>query len=96
MKHYVKWCLWLLALAGTGCAYYNTLFNAKRLYRQAEKIRRESDAAVLPAPADELYGRVIKKTAKVLKFYPQHSCVDEALLVMGMAFYRRGEHGPVS
>jgi len=76
------------------CAYYNTLFNAKRYYRQAERIRNESDSKELPGQARSLYSRVIKKTAKVLKYYPQHKCVDEALLVMGMAFYRQGEYEP--
>ena len=81
-----------LTALGLACAYYNTLFNAKRLYEKAERIRVESDQADLPKSAGKLYKDVVKKTAKVLKFYPQHSCVDEALLVMGMAFYRQGEY----
>jgi TolA-binding protein len=74
------------------CAYYNTLFNAKRLFDRAENIRRESTTDQIPPAASEFYAQAIKKTAKVLKFYPQHACVDEALLVMGKAFYYQGEY----
>lgn len=46
----------------------------------------------LPLAASQLYNKAIEKAAKVVVFYPQSKWVDDALLLMGQAFYRKGEY----
>ncbi|MBT3604901.1 MAG: tetratricopeptide repeat protein [Candidatus Latescibacteria bacterium] len=75
--------------------YYNTFYNAKHSYQIAEQTRKESEtpgSRLTPAVYRELYKRVIAKASAVLELYPKSKWVDNALLLIGKAFYWREEH----
>jgi len=97
--------LWLLAallLALPGCVYFNTYYNAQKYYRQAEKARRldeESQAAAGArkrkrdtVKASELYDKAARAASRVLEQYKDSDRVDDAMFLMGRAFYWQGDY----
>ena len=78
----------LLVLASlAGCAYYNGMYNANRLARQAEKAEREGrtfDAA-------SLWGQAGVKADTMLARHGSSQWVDDALLIRGKAYQRLGD-----
>ena len=80
------------ALAGAllllgGCVYYNALYNAERLFEKGERHRR----AGLDSLAAARYADVIDKAAGGFRREPDGEWADDALLLMGRAYLRRGE-----
>ncbi|HCR16079.1 MAG TPA: hypothetical protein DIU35_01235 [Candidatus Latescibacteria bacterium] len=81
----------------SSCVYYNTFYNAKKKYRQAEKRREEAENApdsrrntrAIYAYRD-LYMKVIRKASVVLDRHPKSKWVDDSLLLIGKCFYWRG------
>ncbi len=77
----------------TGCAKYNTYYNAKRAFDSAE---HERDEAIKqhkdpPKPTGQQktnYETAARKAQKILDEYPGHSLTDDALFLQGKAYYR--------
>ncbi|MDZ7264767.1 MAG: tetratricopeptide repeat protein [candidate division KSB1 bacterium] len=93
-------------LAGSfGCAYYNTFFNAKKFYNDAEKerLKRENDvrkrgqaakqggSQVTPSEIKN-YDKSIEKASKVLELFPKSKYVDDALFLLGQCFFRKEDY----
>jgi hypothetical protein len=77
----------VLCVAGTGCAYYNGLYNAKDLARRAERAAergREFEAR-------SLWGQVAVKAETVLVRFPRSKHADEARFLLGRSLERTGE-----
>jgi cellulose synthase operon protein C len=113
MRRSLFLCCCMLALAGCSSssfvgrridnftAYYNTLYNANRLYEQAVAIPDQQAEAVdrsllLPVFLDPLaieesadLENVITKSADVLREHPGSGWVDDALLLIGKAYYHQ-------
>ncbi len=79
-------------------AYFNTFYNAQRLFSDAEdeviKSRRdflEQSGGVkvftIPASARQKFQSSIEKNSKILTFYPDSKWVDDALLMIGKAYF---------
>jgi TonB family protein len=70
------------------------MFNAKRDFRQAknlEKRRLETrSSSIISLDEDNLYKGVVRRCAKVLADYPDSKWVDDALFLMGNAYFERG------
>ncbi len=82
-----------LVSVAAGCAYYNTFYNAKQYFRQAEeqRLKRRTDR---PSQAEiQNYQKAIEKAGKVIQNYPNSRYVDDAILLMGKAFYWRDQLG---
>jgi TolA-binding protein len=77
-----------LIVAGS-CAYFNTLYNARRIYREAEE-RREAGTGGEREMRDS-YKEVVIKCSKIVRDYPNSRWVDDALFLMGKALVRQGE-----
>jgi hypothetical protein len=80
------------ALAGafllfTGCVYYNALYNAERLFEEGEGHRRAGRDSLAAA----CYAGVIQKAAVGYRRQPEGEWADDALLLMGRAYLRRGD-----
>jgi TolA-binding protein len=72
----------------TGCAYYNTFYNAKKNFSDA--VRGED---VEPGEANrEILEKCVTRCEKVVKYHPRSKWVDDAVLLMGKCFYYMGEH----
>lgn len=73
-----------------GCAYYNTLFNAKRSYNDGLKtIRENADQGTVPPAAKKHFETTIEKCWKLIDIYSDQSkYADDALLYIAKSeFY---------
>lgn len=82
-----------LLLAAVGCAKYNTYYNARHHFENAEHTRNEAlklhQDPPKPAGAQKSeYERAIKKAQKILDEYPGHSLTDDALFLQAKAHFR--------
>ena len=78
----------LVALAGaTGCAYYNTFYNAKKAFKKAEEERLISNGT----QGGGEYQRCIDKCQLLLRYYPKSKYIDDALYLIGLSRFHRGE-----
>ena len=82
----------LAALGAFGCAYFNTLYNAKKLYAEAQEIPRQRDGAASSGTTDK-YEKVIAKCEDVIASYPDSKHVDDAVLLIGKCLYETGDYG---
>ncbi len=78
----------VLLILLVSCAYFNTFYNAKTYFKEAE---REYEKNGLSSVAQKKYRDVIKKCSKVLDRYPKSKYVDDALYLMAVAYMRLGE-----
>lgn len=76
--------LLLPLLLGAGCAYYNGMYNAKRLAGRARKAER--DGRTLEATS--LWGQVAVKAESAAVRHPSKKWTDEARLLHGTALVR--------
>ncbi|NOY76979.1 MAG: tetratricopeptide repeat protein [Calditrichaeota bacterium] len=93
----------------SGCgAYFNTFYNAKKFYAEAEKKRirqekqlRKSQTSVKLTRRQRTqrrsstipeYRKAIEKASKVLQLYPNSKYVDDALMIIGESFYHQHEY----
>jgi TonB family protein len=78
------------------CVYYNTFYNAKKKYKQAEDGRSKSEADPenrgLKNTYRNYYLIAIRKASTILQLHPDSDWVDDSLLLMGRAYYWREEH----
>lgn len=77
----------LLLAALAGCAYYNGMYNANRLARQAEKAEREGRTF----DATSLWGQAGVKADTVLARHRSSKWFDDALLIRGKSYQRLGD-----
>ncbi len=73
-----------------GCAYFNTMYNARKAYRAAEEVPRMPDGSINRA-AYASYDDVIEKCEALIAQHPDSKWVDDAILMMGKAHYRKNE-----
>ena len=69
-----------------GCVYFNTLYNAKELYRETELARLAGQDSALA----ERYGEVVDKATRGYRADERGKWSDDALLLIGQAHLRRG------
>jgi TonB family protein len=82
----------ILLLLFFGCTYYNTFYNAKKSFKEGEKSQKSLAPGVRSAAANQKYEDAIKKASKVLTFHPKSKWVDDALFLIGKAYYNMGEY----
>jgi TolA-binding protein len=70
------------------CAYFNTLYNARKIYREAEESRKQEGSE---RQLRDKYKEVVRKCAKIVRDYPNSRWMDDALFLMGQALVRQGE-----
>jgi TolA-binding protein len=97
--------LLVTVLIVTSCAYYNTFFDARKKFAEAERDNRArpqqtqqqssggqaragTPAAPVNVQSPDKYRKVIETCSKLLEFYPNSRWVDDALMLMGMSYYR--------
>ncbi len=77
----------------SGCAYYNTFFNAKQIYEEAQKKHYSTKNAKGSGESKAAYQKTIKKCWKLIDFYGDSSkYADDALLLIGKSHYQLGEY----
>lgn len=82
------WVL-ILFLAGLSCArfraYFNTYYNAKRIFRDAET--RYLREGFTPDLRDQ-YNKVIEKCVVIIRYFSGTPYVDDALYMLGVSYLR--------
>ena len=76
----------------TGCAYFNTFYNAQQYYEEAEKLRLEKDGQSIPITAMDKYGKTIVKCKKVIDDFSESRYVNDARLLMAKSRYYRSDY----
>lgn len=86
--------LFISACVVFGCAYYNTFYNARKAFREGERIRlsQETPDGGLPPTAVASYELAIENAGLVLRDHPGSSLVDDALVLIGDALAVQGRH----
>ncbi|MBN1154556.1 tetratricopeptide repeat protein [candidate division KSB1 bacterium] len=84
--------IFLLTILSLNCAYYNTFFNVKKFFNDAEKERLKTDDQVVSSQAKQNYTKAIQKASRLLEFYPESKYVDDALFILGKSFYYTEEY----
>lgn len=88
-------------LFGMDCAYFNTFYNAKKYYHRGleeyKKSQTEKLGTTTSTPSSRIGGstyfqRAVEKALKLLEYYPKSRYVDDALLLLGNAYYYQGEY----
>ncbi len=74
--------LFLIGLVSSGCVYYNTFFNARQAFDEAEKIRKQTGQG-----SQAGYKTAIDKALKVVEDHPNSGYYDDALFVLGVSYY---------
>jgi tetratricopeptide (TPR) repeat protein len=71
----------------TSCAYFNTYYNTQNYFNQGMKLVT-SDTLKYDS---EFFDKTIEKATLVIVKYPTSRWVDDALLLMGVAYYYKGD-----
>ncbi len=75
-----------------GCAYFNTYYNTKKLYKEAlEENKRRKDEKPTSSEIQK-YDKTIEKASKILQFHSGSKYVDDALLMIGECFFYKQDY----
>lgn len=80
------------ALLGSGCAYFNTFYLAKKSFTDAERVRLKSDPDKVSPDAVSKYDKAIEQCRKVIRNHPGSRWADDAVLLMGASFFGQREY----
>ena len=84
-----------VALAMSGCAYFNTFYSAKKNFEAAEIQRKQQvDDPEAPANAAQaaLYDKAMEGASKVVLDYSKSKWVDDAMLLIGRSLLAKGDY----
>ena len=83
-------CLLLLLLLITNCVYYNTFYLAEKFYDEGIEEKQKAKETQRRGPSgNQKFDMTIEKCTRVLVRFPGSDYVDDALLLMGKAFYQK-------
>ena len=82
----------VLLIGLSGCAYFNTFYNAQQYYQEAEKIRLQKEGDAIPITAMDKYGKTVQKCQKVLNDFPESKFRLDAILLMAKARFYRADY----
>ncbi len=88
--YYILRLLILMAAAlsiSSGCVYFNTFYNARKAFNEAESARKESLSKGRETVQRNKYDVAVEKSLKVIEEYPNSSWYDDALFVLGVSYY---------
>jgi tetratricopeptide (TPR) repeat protein len=77
-----------LALTLGGCGYFNSFYNARRQFSDAERARTRGEIET----ARTGYSGSIEKAAKSYRKYPRGRWADDALYLIGRAHFQLGDY----
>lgn len=72
----------------TQCAYFNTFYNAQNYFNQGMKLVKDDTLKY----DNEYFDKAIEKCASVIVKYPDSRYVDDALFMMAVAYYFKGDY----
>jgi len=69
------------------CVYFNTFYNAKSFFSEAEKLRAKNEGEFLSNSIIDKYNKVIEKSDIVINNYPDSKYLIDALFFKGQSHY---------
>lgn len=75
-----------------GCVYFNTFYNAKLFFAEAEMMRAKKEGESLGKNIIDRYKKVIEKSDIVINNYPDSKYLDDALFLKGRSHFYRKEY----
>jgi TonB family protein len=75
-----------------GCTYYNTFYNAKRSFKEGENAQKKATGGRRASVGQAQYEVAIKKASKILTFHPKSKWADDALFLIGRAYFNMEEY----
>ncbi|MCD6379434.1 tetratricopeptide repeat protein [bacterium] len=72
----------------SSCVYFNTFYNARRIYSDVEEKRKRSKTSI----RIEEYQPVVVKCSTILQNHPGSRWADDAAFLLGKALFRQGEY----
>lgn len=86
-RHYLLPLLLFITMSfSAGCVYYNTFYNAKKAFNDAESTRKKS-ASRNSTGGQGKYQIAIEKSLKVIEDHPHSKYYDDALYVLGVSYF---------
>ena len=82
----------IVLLTMTSCVYFNTFYNAKLFFSEAEKLRSEQETEFLINNITDKYSKVIEKSDIVINNHPDSKYLVDALFLKGRSHYYRREY----
>lgn len=74
------------------CVYFNTFYNAKLFFSEAEKMRAASESEFIGNRITDKYKKAIEKSDIVINNYPDSKYLDDALFLKGRSHFYRKEY----
>ena len=92
-KHIFRTVALLLVVSLTsGCGvYYNTFYNCKKSFNDAESTRKNSKGP-RPQIKTQSYNTAIEKALKVVENHPNSKYYDDAVFVLGVSYFWTGQY----
>jgi TolA-binding protein len=78
--------------AFSGCVYFNTYYNTKKLYKEASKERENRQGEEPSRTEITKYDQTIEKASKILELHPNSKYVDDAVMILGECFYHKRDY----
>lgn len=79
----------IAAILLNGCVYYNTFFNAKKYFNEAQEMELQ-DTGRPKSGAIQSYNKTIKKCGVILTEYKDTKWADDALFLLAQCLYYKG------
>jgi tetratricopeptide (TPR) repeat protein len=79
------------SLLVSGCVYYNTFYNARTAFDEAEDLRKDSPPDQ-PRIDQNNYRRAIEKSQKVVENHPNSKWYDDAVWIIGVSYFHLEEY----
>ncbi len=76
-------------LLATGCAYFNTFYNAEKNFKEGLRLKDQNQQVQSKAKFD----KSIERSARVIQRWPRSRWVDDALFLIGRSYYETGQYG---
>jgi TolA-binding protein len=77
----------LLSVFLTGCAYFNTFYNARKYFQEAYKAAEKNKTNDLAGDERNKFQKSVEKALLLLEDYPDGKWADDALLLLGQSYF---------
>lgn len=85
--------LGVILLLLSSCAYYNTFYNAEQYFKEAvESYNKQQDKSKVDFKLRKQFNAAIEKSNKVLLKYPDSKWSDDALFIIAVSNYYKGNY----
>jgi len=95
-SEYIKSALKIICafILFSSCAYYNTFYNAEKIFKAAEKERESRSDDLIKASEKRKYTDASEKAYKIIEFHTRSKYVDDALFMLGQCMFHKKEFIP--